>query len=70
MIGLNGYTISTGIVSSELNGDDIIAVPLLVDDYIEVGWIKHKYNSLSKQARDYIEELKEVISSNEESEKL
>ena len=33
LIGLNGYTISTGIVSADLNGDNIISAPLKVDDY-------------------------------------
>ena len=61
MIGLNGYTISTGIVSEDLNGSNIVAVPLIVDDYIEVGWICHKHISLSMQAKDYIEELKAVV---------
>lgn len=37
MIGLNGYTISTGIVSQDLNGDNIVAIPLAVEDNIEIG---------------------------------
>jgi len=62
MIGLNGYTISTGIVSADLNGDDITAVPLRVDDSIVVGWIAHNSIQLTKQARMYLEELKQVVS--------
>ena len=61
MIGLNGYTISTGIVSADLNGDNIVAVPLQVEDSIEVGWIAHKDIQLTRQAAMYIEELKAVI---------
>lgn len=61
MIGLNGYTISTGIVSADLNGDNIIAVPLRVDDAIEVGWISHKDIQLTRQAAMYLEELKTVV---------
>lgn len=61
MIGLNGYTISTGIVSEDLNGDNITAVPLHVDDSIEVGWISHKDIRLSRQASMYLNELKSVI---------
>ena len=34
LIGLNGYTISTGVISHELNSKDIIAVPLKVDERI------------------------------------
>jgi len=61
MIGLNGYTISTGIVSADLNGDNITAVPLQVDDSIEVGWISHNSIQLTRQAAMYLEELKEVV---------
>lgn len=61
MIGLNGYTISTGIVSADLNGDNITAVPLRVDDFIEVGWICHKDLRLTQQAALYLEELKAVV---------
>ncbi len=62
MIGLNGYTISTGIVSADLNGDNITAVPLRVADSIEVGWISHKDIRLTQQAALYLEELKAVVS--------
>ena len=62
MIGLNGYTISTGIVSADLNGDNIIAVPLKVDDFMEVGWIAHGSIRLTKQAAMYLDELKQVVS--------
>ena len=61
MIGLNGYTISTGIVSADLNGDNIVAVPLDVDDDITVGYITHKDLQLTQQAKLYIRELVKVI---------
>jgi DNA-binding transcriptional LysR family regulator len=61
MIGLNGYTISTGIVSADLNGDNIMAVPLEVDESIEVGWIAHGSLQLTRQAELYLEELKRVV---------
>jgi DNA-binding transcriptional LysR family regulator len=61
MIGLNGYTISTGIVSADLNGDNITAVPLAVDESMEVGWIAHSSLQLTKQAELYLEELKRVV---------
>lgn len=62
MIGLNGYTISTGIVSADLNGENIVAVPLDVEDLFEVGWIAHASMQLPRQAELYLEELKSVIS--------
>jgi len=61
MIGLNGYTISTGIVSADLNGDNIVAVPLDVDDDITVGYITHKDIQLTQQAKLYVTELIDVI---------
>jgi DNA-binding transcriptional LysR family regulator len=61
MIGLNGYTISTGIVSADLNGNNIVAIPLRVNDAIEVGWISHRNIQLTRQASMYIEELKSVV---------
>jgi DNA-binding transcriptional LysR family regulator len=61
MIGLDGYTISTGIVSADLNGENITAIPLRVDDAIEVGWISHRDIQLTRQAAMYLEELKSVV---------
>jgi DNA-binding transcriptional LysR family regulator len=61
MIGLDGYTVSTGIVSADLNGDNITAVPLKVDDSMEVGWITHSSLRLTQQAELYLEELKRVV---------
>ena len=61
MIGLNAYTISTGIMSADLNGDQITAIPLQVDDYFEVGWIAHGAIKLTTQAELYIEELEKAI---------
>lgn len=61
LIGLNGYTISTGVISKELNGDNIIAVPLAVDETIEVGWISHKNMGLSVLAQTYIERLERAV---------
>jgi DNA-binding transcriptional LysR family regulator len=61
MIGLDGYTISTGIVSADLNGDNITAVPFKVEDSMEVGWITHNSLRLTRQAELYLEELKQVV---------
>lgn len=61
LIGLNGYTISTGVISYDLNDDDIVAVPLQVDERIAVGYITHKHVTMSPLATIYIEHLKETI---------
>lgn len=61
LIGLNGFTISTGIIDVELNGSDIIAVPLDVNETIRVGFITHKNTTLNKLGKIYIEALKEKV---------
>ncbi len=63
LIGLNGYTISTGIISAELNGSDIIAVPLDIDEEIHVGYIVHKNITLSNLGEIYITVLKNIANS-------
>ncbi|AJY76874.1 LysR family transcriptional regulator [Paenibacillus beijingensis] len=61
LIGLNGYTISTGVLSADLNGNEIIPVPLDCKETIHVGWISHRNVSLSKLGAAYIEALKQAI---------
>ena len=61
LIGLNGYTISTGVISHKLNSKDIVAVPLLVDERITVGYITHKNVKNSPLANIYIDYLKASI---------
>lgn len=59
LIGLNGYTICSGVINSELNGENIIAVPLEVDDYMEIGYLTHKKVVPGKFAEYYIQALKQ-----------
>ena len=61
MVGLNGYTISSGIISSKLNADKIGAIPLNIDDDITMGWLKHRQVELSPLAERYLTMLKEHI---------
>lgn len=61
LIGLNGYTISTGIISYDINDNDIVAVPLKVDERIRVGYITHKNVTSSPLATVYINYLQETI---------
>ncbi len=60
-VGLNGYTVSSGVISKELNGENIIARPLLVDDYMCIGTIVQKNMSLSRYGRAYMEALRNHI---------
>lgn len=61
LIGLDGYTISSGILSRDLNGDDIVSVPLESDEYMELGHLKRADRPLSALGTRYIELLKGSI---------
>lgn len=56
-IGLNGFTVSSGVIDKELNGEDIIAKPLIMDCSMHIGIIKKKNIMLSRYANAYIETL-------------
>ena len=58
MIGLNGYTLCSGIICEELNGETYKAVPLGTDEKMTIGYIKKRQVPLSGIAEKYIEELK------------
>ena len=66
MRGLNGYTLCSGIISQDLNGDDYVVVPYKDDknnpnSIMEIGWIQRRNTILSKIGEDYIQELKEYF---------
>ena len=66
MVGLNGYTLCSGIICSELNGDDYIAVPLESDacadnEQMEIGYIVKKHQTLSRMGMLYIEKAKAYL---------
>jgi DNA-binding transcriptional LysR family regulator len=66
MVGLNGYTLCSGIICEELNGDDYIAVPYKGDEsnpnaYMEIGYITKANTVLSEVGSMYIEELKKYL---------
>ena len=44
LIGLNGYTVCSGIIDRKLNGKDIIAVPLAEENDMRIGYITHSVN--------------------------
>ncbi len=58
LIGLNGYTFSTGIVCEELNGENVVTIPLDIDDNIRVGSITHKDITLSRMGEIYLEAIR------------
>ncbi|WP_168118962.1 LysR family transcriptional regulator [Paenibacillus sp. HB172176] len=61
LIGLNGYTISTGVLSADLNGNEIIPVPLAIEETINVGWISHRSMPLSLLGTAYVAALEHAV---------
>ena len=61
LIGLDGYTISSGILSADLNGEDIVSVPLESDERMEVGLLRLAGRPLSPVAARYVEHLREYV---------
>ena len=57
MLGLNAYTVSSGIFPKYLHGDKIIAVPLDEPEIMKIGYIHPEKQPLSELAAVYIREL-------------
>lgn len=57
MIGLNGYTLCSGIICSELNGEEYIARPLNTEEVMHIGYIKRMEMPLTPLGIKYVEEL-------------
>ncbi len=61
VIGLDGYTVSSGVISRKLNGANIIAVPLLVEEYMRIGTIRQKNMPLTQYGESYMKALKKYL---------
>ena len=57
LIGLDGYTICSGVISHKLNGKEIISKPLAVLDKMTIGIVTRKGVTLSRYAKEYITAL-------------
>lgn len=58
MRGLNAYTLCSGIICEDLNGDDYMAIPLKETEKMRIGYLKRKGVKISPIGEIYIEELK------------
>ena len=63
LTSFNGYTISTGVLSSEMHSG-IVAIPLDVDEHMQVGYIMHNERRPGELLLRYIDELHKVIAEN------
>ena len=66
MIGLNGYTLCSGIICEELNGSDYIAIPFKEEDesinrIMEIGFLTRRGFTLNTIGNKYIEEVKKYL---------
>ena len=66
MVGLNGYTLCSGIICEELNGNEFAAVPFRDDEenhnsVMEIGYVVRKNTMLGKVGEMYIEALKKYL---------
>ena len=57
MVGLNGYTLCSGIICEELNGEGYKAVKLDSDEKMTIGYLVRKGFSISKLGERYLEEI-------------
>lgn len=57
MVGLNGYTLCSGIICEELNGSDYCAVRLESEEVMSIGYLVRKGVAISPLGRKYLEEL-------------
>ena len=61
LIGLNGYTVCSGVIDEKLNGKDIIAVPLSQESNMRIGYISHRKGMISRVGNSYLEALNQYL---------
>ncbi len=61
LIGLNGYTVCSGVIDKKLNGKDIIAVPLQDEEDMRIGYITHRKAVPGRLAATYLEALRKYL---------
>ena len=57
MVGLNGYTLCSGIICEDLNGSDYCAVKLDSDEIMTIGYVARKGVNISALGKKYLEEI-------------
>ena len=66
MVGLNGYTLCSGIICEELNGSEFVAVPFRDDkenpnSVMEIGYIVKKNTILSSMGERYLAHIRNYL---------
>lgn len=60
MVGLNAYTLCSGMICEDLNGSDYVAIPLRTKQKMRIGYVKKRKMPLSSIGKKYLEELCKV----------
>ncbi len=61
MVGLNAYTLCSGIICEELNGGEYRTIPLDEDVFMDIGYVKRNNIPISNIGEIYIEEIKKYV---------
>ena len=61
LIGLNGYTVCSGVIDKKLNGKNIIAVPLVDEGDMRIGYIRHRKGMTSRLGATYLEAIRKYL---------
>ncbi|WP_019911124.1 LysR family transcriptional regulator [Paenibacillus sp. HW567] len=64
LLGSDSYTVGTGIMGSELNGDGLVTIPFDSPEVFTVGWIAHKDRRPGEIMSAYIDILNDLVSRN------
>ena len=62
LLGLDGYTVSSGVIDKEVNGENIISVPLAEEGLMHIGYITNNKMQRSRLGQEYIHALKQYVS--------
>ena len=62
LLGLNGYTVSSGVIDKEVNGENIISVPLAEEGLMHIGYITNNKMQRSRLGQEYIHALEQYVS--------
>lgn len=57
MVGLNGYTLCSGIICEELNGEEYCAVKLKSNEIMTIGYLVRSGIAISPLGKKYLEEI-------------
>ena len=61
LLGLDGYTVSSGVIDKEVNGENIISVPLAEEGLMHIGYITNNKMHRSRLGQEYIQALEQYV---------